>query len=319
MKHKLQAFVAIGALSYSTPTLAQSCAEFTASSAELRLYYDPYEGASLERTFTLRVRQLDSAVTGVRFLLADPDPEGSRPRLGINGPAYEMVWARDSGRRIFALGGEQPNNTNGALVRFGSTGSSKVADEVFRVRVPAGEDLAAGNYYQPIDIVYQCFAGDDAVDGARIQSDGRVAVDLVVPERVTSYIGSQGIRRGTLDFGSLVANSNNISRSLSITTQATVPYEVEFSTLHGSLKRSGDDPASIPYRSWFANLPVRDGSRVGCARSSAPRGSVNVLRAEVDGRAAASVPAGTYGEEITITFSPRLGLSGGNGCSALRY
>lgn len=192
-------------------------------------------------------------------------------------------------------------------------------DEVFRVRVPAGEDLAAGSYYQPIDIIYQCYIGDDVSGGTRMQNDGRVAVDLVVPERVASYIGSQGIRRGRLDFGTLAPNGGTTSRSLSITTQATVPYEVEFSTLHGALKRSADDTAAIPYRSWFADLPIRDGSRVGCPRPSAPRGSVSVMRAEVDGRAAATAPAGTYGEEITITFSPRLGLNGGSGCSAIRY
>lgn len=319
MKHVLLGLTAafVGAL--PSIATAQVCAEFTASSAELQVFYDPFQHAPVERSFSLQVRRLDPTITAVRFILADPDTAGVRPQLGLGGPTYEIVWAREPGRRAFASGGEQPNNTNGAQISFGGASDRAVRDETFRIRIPAGEDLAAGTYYQPLDILFQCYAGDSLAGPTQVQRDGRVAVDLIVPEQIKSFIGSQGVRRGRLDFGVLTPALGRVSRNLSITAQSTVPYEVDFSAQHGALKRSADDPAAIPYQTWFADLPVRSGSRVGCAKSPAPQGRTHILRAEVDGRQSASAPAGSYGETITITFSPRLGLAGGDGCDVLRF
>lgn len=319
MKHML--FGLAAALAGGLPSLAnaQVCAEFTASSAELQVFYDPFHHAPVERSFSLQVRRLDPNVTAVHFILADPDTAGVHPELGLAGPPYEIVWAREPGRRVFASGGEQPNNTNGAKISFGGVSDRALRNETLRIRVPAGEDLAAGTYYQPLDILFQCYGGDSLAGPTQLQRDGRVAVDLIVPEQIKSFIGSEGVRRGRLDFGLLTPASGKASRNLSITAQSTVPYEVDFTAQHGALKRSADDNAAIPYETWFTNLPVRSGTRVGCAKSPAPQGRTHLFRAEVDGRQSASAPAGSYRETITITFSPRVGLSGGNGCDVLRF
>ena len=300
--------------------LAQGCVEFTAAGAELQLQYDPFSSRRLDRTFNLRLRRLDDRVTSVRFLFADPDPDSAQPVAGVGGPrVYEIEWARDAGRVVLAIGGEQPNATNGALVGFGSGPAGSVRNENFRVRVPAGQDVGAGNYYQPLEIRFQCFSGDGALESPQVQSDGRVAIDLRVDERIKAFIGSPGVRRGTIDFGTLTPNLGKVSRSLSLTAQSTVPYEIDISADHGGLSRGRRDEPTIPYLLWLSDLPVHDGSRLGCPRTGAPSGKTHILRAEVNSADAGKVAAGSYSDILTLTFSPRIGLGGDAGCSVISY
>ncbi len=297
---------------------AQACAEFTAPNAELQLRYDPFSPARIDRIFTLRLRRLDDKVTAVRVLFADPDPDTAQPVIGVKGPSvYRIDWTRDGGRQVFALGGEQPNATNGALIGFGNGASGGARNESFRIIVPAGQDVGAGNYYQALDLRYQCYSGDEPLGPVQIQSDARVAIDLRVEERIRAFIGSPGIRRGTLDFGMLTSDVGRITRSLALTAQSTVPYEVEIRAENGTLVRGRREEETIPYSLWFAELPVHDGSRVGCPRTPAPSGRSHMLRAEVNGADAAKVPAGNYSDVVTITFSPRVGLGGDTACSVV--
>lgn len=310
--------LAVSLLPYSA--LAQGCVEFTAARAELQIQYDPFASGRVDRTFNLRVRRVDDRVTSVRFFFADPDPDGAQPVVGIGGPrVYDLEWTRDAGRQVLALGGEQPNATNGALVGFGSAPGGSVRNESFRVRIPAGQDASAGNYYQPLDIRYQCFSGSNALGSPQVQGDGRVALDLRIDERIKAFIGSPGVRRGTMDFGTLTANLGKVSRTLSLTAQSTIPYEIHVDADRGALARDDKGGPSIPYSLWLSDLPVHDGSRLGCPRTNAPTGTAHILRAEVNGADAGKVAAGTYGDVLTLTFSPRTGLSGGAGCSVISY
>lgn len=295
------------------------CAEFAVGPAELRISYDPYNRAQVERTFTMRVRRQNAQVTAVRLIVADPDPVRGQPTIGIDGPeVYAVRWARDAGRQVFGTGAEQPNGANGALVSFGEGPRGSVRNEMFRLQIPAGQDVGAGTYYQPLEIRYQCYAGEAPLGGVQVQAGGMVAIDLAVPEKISSFIGSQGVRRARLDFGPLTLGSGNVTRSLAITTQATMPYEAEFRAEYGTLKRAPTDRAAVDYALWFNEIPVADRSRVACARPAAPGGRTSQLRAEVNGDQARTAPAGAYGDIVTITFSPRLGLAGGNGCTLTR-
>jgi hypothetical protein len=312
----------LGTLLASLPgtALAQSCVEFTAPSSELQLRYDPFASGRIDRTFNVRLRRLDDRVTSVRFLFADPDPHNAQPVVGIGGPrTYEIEWARDASRDVLAIGGEQPNATNGALVGFGSAPGGSVRNESFRVRVPAGQDVGAGNYYQPLEVRFQCYSGDDELEPPQVQSDGRVALDLRVEERIKAFVGSPGVRRGTLDFGTLTPGLGKVSRSLSLTAQSTVPYEIDIDADNGALARGGREEPAIPYSMWLSDLPVRDGSRLGCPRTNAPSGKTHLLRAQLDSADAGKVAAGSYSDIVTLTFSPRIGLGGNSGCSVISY
>jgi len=303
---------------FSTATAAHGCAEFSAPGAELQLEYDPFSPMQTEQSFTVRVQRTDERATAVRFIFADPDPTAINPVLGIGGPErYEIEWARDAGRNVFATGGEQPNATNGALVAFTAGAGGGVSSETFRIRIPAGQEAGAGSFHQPLNVRFQCFAGDDMLNASEMQNDSRVAIDLRVGEMIRAYIGSAGVRRGTLDFGALTPSLGKVSRTLSVTAQATVPYEIDVQSDHGALARVGDEKSdqTIPYALWLSELPVSNGSRIDCSRTDAPSGRSHLLRVDVDGTTSRTVQAGTYSDVITLTFSPRTGLGGAQGCS----
>lgn len=302
----------------SMATTAHACVEFSAPGAELQLEYDPFTPTNTEQSFTVRVQRIDERATAVRFLFSDPDPSAANPVLGIGGPQrYEIEWTRDSGRIVLAMGGEQPNATNGALVAFGAGAGGGARTESFRIRIPAGQQAGAGSFYQPLTVRFQCFAGDNLLNASEMQSDGRVAIDLRVGEMIRAYIGSPGVRRGTLDFGELATTLGKISRTLSVTAQATVPYEIDVQAEHGALARvGGQKPVqTIPYALWLSELPVNDGSRIDCSRTDAPSGRSHLLRVDLDSADSRKVQAGSYSDLITLTFSPRTGLGGAQGCS----
>jgi len=316
MKKLILSTAAALAMICGAQTAQAACAEFQVSAAELSVDYDPFDAGVLDRIFTLRVRRLDPSATSVRLLLIDPDPAGGGAKLGPDGPAnYEILWNSDTGRRVFAVGAEQPNATNGALVPFGAGPSGDLATETFRLRVPAGQGVGAGNYYQPLEVRYVCYSGDDALDSPDVQAGAQLGVNLNVPERISTFIGSQGIRRGRIDFGALDVTGSGETRGLMVTAQSTIPYEVDVDTDRGGLKRSDGDNYVLPYSMRFSGVPVSDGSRLSCSRTNAPTGRTHPLQVDINPRQAAQAPAGSYSDVITLTFGPRLGLAGGEGCA----
>ena len=317
MRSLLGFLLAIASPVFATSAHAQGrCAEFSATATDLRITYDPYLPAMVDRFFNIQIRQTDPKISGVRILLADPDPSGPDPLLGVNGVArYDVVWSRDPSRNVFAMGAEQPNSTNGALIEFSGRGVQKVRSESFRLRIPAGQDVSAGNYYQPLEVRYQCLAGEADVGVPVVHSGAQLAIDLRVPEKISTFIGSAGVQRGRLDFGKVDANGGAISQSLSITAQSTMPYDIDVLSENGALKRFAGDDRKIDYSLWLSGVPLTSGSRVACNRGIAPMGNTHRLRAEIDGREARAAAAGSYKDTITLTFSPRAGLTGGTECT----
>lgn len=308
----LAAIVAVSA----PQVAAAGCADFQIAGAEMALIYDPYGAAMLDRIFTVRVSRTASDVTAVRFLLADPDPGPAVSRFGPRGPEnYDISWNRDAGRDVFVIGAQQPNPTNGALVAFGGRDRNAPANETFRIRVPAGQNVAAGRYFERLEVRYVCYSGRDLLDSPDVQYGSQVALELRVPEHISSFIGSPGNRRGQIDFGAVAPAAGVMVRDVMVTTQATVPYDVDVRSERGGLKRSRNDPFTLPYALRLSGQPVRDRSRMSCDRSDAPNGRSHLLQAEINSADAVQAPAGVYSDTVTLTFSPRLGLAGGAGCS----
>ncbi len=316
---KTPAMILIAAAAGAVPQAAlASCADFRASSSELSLQYDPFSPAGVERTFTLRTRRLDPDITAVRVVLADPGRIERGAALGRGDAVrYDIRWTRDSGRIVFVSGAEQPNATNGALIQFGPSRSGDSVNETFRIHVPAGQGIGAGDYYQPLELRFICYTGRDEIDRS-IQTGGQVAVNLRVPERISTFVGSPGIRRGRIDFGEIDATGGNQIRGLTVTAQSTIPYDIRVDTERGALKRSDRDDAAVPYGLKLSGFAVSDRSRIVCDRTPAPGGRGHTLQVELNGDDLRKAPAGAYSDIVTLTFAPRLGLSGGEGCSATR-
>lgn len=300
------------------PGIAQAgCAGFESVSTGMSVEYDPFSGAPISRPFEIRVRRLDPSATAVRFLLVDPDPQGGQSRFGAGGPrGYDVDWARDSSRPVFFRGAEQPNNTNGALVSFKPGPSGDVVTETFRLQVPAGRPVAAGDYYEPLEVRYVCYSGDERLDAPEVQQAGRVALDLATPDMISAYIGSVGIRRGEINLGTLSADGPAASGQVMITAQATSPYEVSIASKRGVMRRSDVDTAGLRYSMRLGGLPVQPGSTLVCDRTQDPGGRGHPLQVTVRPEDIASQPAGAYSDTVTVTFAPRLSATVSDSCSA---
>ncbi|MGO4166253.1 hypothetical protein [Novosphingobium sp. YAF33] len=295
-----------------------NCADFRASASELTLDYDPFNPAEIERNFTIHVRRLDPRVTAVRLVLANPGAINRGAALGRRDSIrYDIRWVRDAGRMVLVSGAEQPNPTNGAVVQFGAGASGDNVNESFRIQVPAGQGIVAGNYYQPLELRFVCLAGRDELDRG-MQLGSQVAVDLTVPERIATFVGSMGTQRGRIDFGDVDGSSGNVVRGLTVTAQSTVPYEIRVDKERGTMKRFAGDDAALPYALKVSGFPVTDRSMIACSQTPAPGGRSHGVQVELAGNDLHRLPAGQYADVVTLTFSPRLGLSGGEGCSSVR-
>ncbi|UIJ46635.1 hypothetical protein LZK98_06725 [Sphingomonas cannabina] len=315
MKTRLLAAIGACAAVVAPAAASAACASFEASPAELTVQYDPFGRATVDRVFTLRIRRLDPAATGVRFVFANPDASGGRSRVGRYGPEdFTILWNRDQGRRVFVLGAEQPNPTNGAYVQFAAAPAGNVVTDVFRLQLPPGQQAAAGTYLQPMELRFFCTTAGDSTP-PDFQTGSQVAVQVEVPQRISSYIGSIGQRRGAIDFGELGAGGGVAPRSLAVTVQATVPYTIDIHKERRALRRSDEDSYGIPYRMRLSGVEVDDGSRMACDVTQAPTGRVHPVEVALSQRDVASVPAGSYSDTVTLTFLPRLGLAGGAGCA----
>lgn len=306
--------VGLGA-ALATPQAAYaSCAEFRATASDLNLVYDPFSPSGIDRTFTLRTQRLDPDVTSVRIVIADPAAISRGASMGRNADLrYDIRWARDTGRTVFVSGAEQPNATNGALIEFGAGRPGDVINESFRIHIPPGQSAGAGDYYQALELRYICYNGRQELD-RNIQIGPQVAVNLSVPEKISTFVGSPGIRSGRVNFGDVDASLGDVIRNLSITALSTVPYDINVDSDRGALKRFDRDDASLPYHLTLSGFSVTDRSRIVCDRTPAPGGRNHNLRVELKAQDISAAPAGAYGDTVTLTFSPRLGLGGANGC-----
>ncbi|MFN3931006.1 MAG: hypothetical protein ACK4JY_04580 [Brevundimonas sp.] len=317
MKHLLLSGLSLIGLALA-PGMAQAgCADFASAGTGLSIQYDPFSNTPVNRILTLRVSRVTPSATSVRFIVVDPNPAAGASRLGVAGPeGYDIAWTQDASQPVFFHGAEQPNATNGAVVSFGSGPSGDVVHETFRLSVPAGQSVGAGDYYEPLEIRYVCYSGNDRLDGVEVQSAGRVAIDLETPEMISAWVGSVGNRRGEIDLGVLGRGQGSATGGVVITAQSTSPYEISVGAKWGVLRRSEADATGLPYSMRLGGLSVERGDTVVCDRTPAPSGRSHALQIGVNGEDVMTRPAGAYSDVVTLTFAPRLGLAAQSGCSA---
>ena len=297
------------------PTAVRAaCLDVQAVYGQPILTYDPYATGVVDAAVTLRVRRLDPSISSTRLLLADADSPAGLPTLGRAGPVYDLRWTQDSDRRVLVGGAEQPNATNGVLVEFPARGNDTV-EIPLRLRIAPGQDVAAGDYYEPLELRYTCSVGDEARGPAEIDTRASVALDLTVRERVTTYVGAVGARRGQIDLGRIDGDQRRPTGAAVITAQSTAAYDIDITAQNGALVRHAGDRYRLPYELRVSDLVVSDGSRLSCGRSAPPAGRQHSVRVALDGPAAATAAAGAYSETLTFTFTPRLGLANGDGCT----
>lgn len=319
MKRTLIAAAALASLAAVTAPQAASagCVEFQITGQDLSLEYDPFSPSPIERAFTLRIRRIDSSATAVRFLLADADSPAGAPRIGSGPGGYDIRWNRDTSRQVFVTGAEQPNATNGALVQFGEGPSGDLVTETMRFSLPAGQDAASGDFYEALEARFVCYSGDQVAGSSDFQQGAGMAIDLNVPERISTYVGATGVRRGEIAFGALDSTGGSVTRGLVVTTQSTVPYDIDVASRWGRLQRREGDPYGLAYAMRLSGVVVQPGSTLSCTRTPAPAGRAHPFQVELVQAQAASVPAGAYSDVVTLTFTPRAGLSSPSQCTPL--
>lgn len=312
---KTSATAALAVLVLMVPQAAAACVNFQVTGSDLSVRYDPFSPSPVERIFTLRAQRIDPLTTAVRFILVDGDSPGGETRIGSGPRGYGIRSVSNSSRAMFFNGAEQPNATNGLLINFGSGQGGDIATETLRLSIPAGQDTAAGDFFEPLEIRYICETADGP-GTPDFQRGARVAIDLHVPEMISTYIGAPGVRRGQIAFGSLIGVEGLVSRDLVVTAQSTIPYNLEYDSTRGRLKRRDDDDYGLDYDVRLSGYPVGREAVLSCARTIAPLGRTHALQVTLGAGQAAMAPAGTYSDTITLSFTPRLGLSGAEGCTA---
>lgn len=290
------------------------CADIQITGQDLSFQYDPFSPAPVDRAFNVRILRVDRAATAVRFLLADTDSPAGAPRIGSGPGGYDIRWNADRSRQVFVTGAEQPNASNGALVRFGEKG---VETESFRITLPAGQEAQAGDYYEALEARFVCYAGETVINSPETLQGATLAVDLEVPEKISTYVGAAGVRRGEIAFGPLDPLGGTASRNLVVTTQSTLPYDIDVDARWGRLQRRENDAYGLDYTMKLSGLAVARGSKVSCARTPAPSGRAHPFQVDLAQDQAARAPAGVYTDVVTLTFTPRVGLSTPSGCASL--
>lgn len=274
----------------------------------LEFVYNPFNPAPASVPFELIVERNDPSVTSVRFMLIDHDSPIGLPRLGRAGPRnYDIVWMGDTGRTVFAATGPVDLIGGGATVGFGSGVSGGRRTPNFRLTAPSGEPVPTVFERESLDVAYQCYKGADA-GPIETQSGNRVSIDMAVLRFFGAFVGSPGVNSGTIDFGDLVLTTPRPVKSTTVTARSTVPYTVGItSERHQMLKQSASDTSGIPYDLRYAGLPVRDGATLDCPIPLPPSGDRAEVEVTLDGRNIRSLPAGSYQDTITLTFTPNDG------------
>lgn len=301
------ALPAMAMITFASQAQAQGapCAEFELLNAATPIVYDPFRAGAVGADLTLRVTRLDAAATGVRFVLADATPQGSRPAFGLFGPSeYDIVPVSPQSQQgpLFVWGAERPNPSNGYRVAFGEGGDTDTV--ALRLLIPAGQASAADTESENLEVRYECFSGMDRLGLDRTQRTAQTRLSLRIPTLFGAYVGSQGGQRGSIELGDLTRG--RVAGNVMVTAVSTVPYDVRVAA-NGRLTQAAGDPGGLPYSMRLDGRDIQNGTTLRCPPTPTPGGASHDVQIAVDTRTVNDLPAGRYRDTITLTFSPRDG------------
>ena len=305
---------ALAMMVMATEAQASPCVQVQIDSGSLNLRYDPFSPAALQQTFTLRVRRSSPSIRAANIVLVDTDSMGSHHQLGQGPAGYTITQHEGNIRAVLVSGAEQPNRTNGIAINFANGAQNDVETVSLTFALPAGQDVGAGQFTEDLEARFFCVLANRDTTPIESQTNRGLRLDLSVPEKISTYIGSAGTRRGQINLGALDTRSPTV-RPLSVTAQSTVAYDMRMEKTRGQLRRRDDDNYGIPYAVTLDNRPVSDGSVMGCSRTPVPAGRTHTLQVAVQPQDVRVVPAGSYSDVVTLTFVPRSGLAGSATCS----
>jgi spore coat protein U-like protein len=288
----------------ASPAWAARCADFDVIGNGARTAYNPFEPVGASEPFDIRIDSIADGVKGIRFQLVAVDDTQAARRIGAAGPAsYNIVWTEDDSRQALAIGASTLGSMDGAQVQ--PQGRQGQAVTRFRLEIPRGQAAAAGVHSEYVNIEYQCLDNRGNPLGP-IQQGGSVLLRVTVPHYAAAYIGSPGQTRGSIDFGTISADTASLTRGISVTALSTSPYEVHFESENGGfLRRRKNDPQGIDYQMTYAGLAVPNGTRALCPTTSVPQGSIEDFRVTLNRDSVGRLPAGAYSDVVTLTFQPR--------------
>ena len=302
-------------MAMATEAQASPCVQVQINSGSLNLHYDPFSPGTLQQTFTLRVRRTSPNIRAANIVLVDTDSTGSNHQLGHRGPrGYTITQAEGNLRAVLVSGAEQPNRTNGVAINFANGAQNDVETVNLTFTLPAGRDVRAGQFTEDLEARFFCVLANRDITPIESQTNNGLRLDLTVPEKISTYIGSAGTRRGQINLGTLDTRSPTV-RPLAITAQTTVAYDMQMEKSRGQLRRRDDDSYGIPYAMTLDNRPVSDGSVMQCPRTPVPAGRTHTLQVAVQPQDVRAVPAGNYSDVVTLTFVPRSGLARSRTCA----
>ena len=300
--------IAIGAAGvWASPALGQTqCVMFDTIGNGAKATYDPFSSSPEVDFFDIKIKRLDDGVRGVRFVLADVSPRNGGPGIGPFGPErYGIAWQDDTGRTAFVVGNAQPMALLSPEVMLNGRGN---AAEVMRFlwTIAPGQQASAQEHREELTIRYQCLDGAGAPIGPVQEQSFGLELALNVKRYAAAFIGSIGNTRGAIDFGPISNATANLTRTIGITAQSTLPYDVEVKTDNGQkLMRQRGAVDGIDYTMRYRGVSIADGDTITCPITEAPAGTTGQFEVTLDRDLVARQAVGNYSDVVTLTITPR--------------
>jgi hypothetical protein len=323
----LGALAAAGAALCTTPAAAQTqisayCGVTGEATAAATITYDPFATSGLSQTSVplvlRRNRGLIVGRTGEVSLVLTA-PTGS--------PAIEVTY---QGTRVLYPEGSTAGRPRGLPSTSGSTAAGEIRFDFgglfatdlstpipLLVTVPAGADLTAGEPIE-LDISYICAGEGGLISVPTPQKAARaIRIDVNVVSALQAYYAG-----AALDFGEIgdlttaavtaAPAQYTTSAANSIRVRSSGPYQIKVASQNdfkltfpgGNL---GQAAQTIKYSVNFLGQEVASNTAFGtrtCSRAGVASASLLPIRATLKEGGVGKSPSGSYGDLVTVTFSP---------------
>lgn len=315
---------------------SSACGVTGIATAPATIIYDPFAPGGLSQATIPLVLQRKRGLLGytdeVSLILTAP--VGS-PALSVTYQGYNVLYAEGAtAGRPRALTGQDGGAGAAGEIRyeFGNIFATDLSAPLnLRVSVPPGTELTAG---EPIyfDVQYIC-SGEGLIQGvpSPIRESRAIRLEVNVVSALQAYYAGSA-----LDFGEIgdattaqvQANPERYTTSSanSLRVRSSGPYEVRVRSQNDfRLTFPGGSTANtaetVRYSVRFLGQDIASNAAFGtrtCARAGVG-GATGVLpiRAKLTEGGAGKTPSGSYGDTITVTFSPIVTTSTAQSCSGL--
>lgn len=328
---------ALPGIAAAQPQFSPFCGVTGYATAPTTITYDPFSPGGLSEAIIPLVLQRNRGVlTGrtdeVSLVLVAP---AGTPPLQITYQGQTVLYPEGAtAGRPRGLDSRDNGAGSAGEIRFkfgGLFASDLSAPLNLRVSVPPGTDLSAGESIQ-FDILYVCSGDGGMLSVPRpVRESGAIRLDVNTVSALQAYYAGSVLdfgEVGDLTTAQLQASPDRYTTpsTNSLRVRSSGPYEVRVRsqndfrlTFPGG--NTGNTAETIRYSVRFMGQDIASNGAFGtrtCARAGVAGGSgVLPIRAKLAEGGSGKAPSASYGDTVTITFTPLVAASAAQQCAGL--